>query len=579
MDIRAETREPRADEREAVEAALRAHGAAAPASGHEARERRHLLLPLLHALNDRRGWLSREALGHVARRLDVPPAEVFSVASFYHWFSLEERPLERLLVCDDIACRTQGASELFSRLEKRGVALEKSPCLGLCERAPAALYVRAGAKPECRVSAEREDAPARPSVPQAGAPGLELLARTGRGALLESYLATQGYQGLERALAIGPQAVRDEVTASKLVGRGGAAFSAGRKWAAVASQEARPHYVVCNADESEPGTFKDRILLEEDPFAVIEGMTIAALAVGAEKGYVYLRAEYPLAAERLGAALQEARRAGFLGSKIRGSALSFDIEVRRGAAAYICGEETALFASIEGYRGEPRSKPPFPVEKGLFAKPTAINNVETLANVPLILRKGGAAFAKTGTRESTGTKLFCVSGHVERPGLYEVPFGATLGELLALAGGVRGGGEPKAILLGGAAGVFVGPERLSMPLTFEATREQGATLGSGVVMVFDQKTDLADVLLRIAHFFKKESCGQCVPCRVGTERQEELLARLRSGRTPGTLEDERALLGELAQVMKDASICGLGQTASSAIATALARFPVFGEKK
>jgi NADH-quinone oxidoreductase subunit F len=588
MDLRIETKDPTPAEREAVDAALRAHGADTPASGHASRERRHLLLPLLHALQDRCGWLSKEGLGYVARRLDVAPAEVYSVASFYHWFSLEERAATIAHVCDDIACRSLGALELCSKLEAEGVPFERSPCLGLCERAPAALVVASGALPVSatvvdmkapKALADALKAPSlRPldtklSVPQAGSPGLELLARVGRTVSLENYLAFSGYEALKKALALGPEKICAEVTASRVLGRGGAAFPAGRKWTAVLRQKARPHYVVCNADESEPGTFKDRVLLEEDPFAVIEGLTIAGLATGSEKGFIYLRAEYPLALRRLEQALSDARRAGWLGVKIQGSDFSFDIEVRRGGAAYICGEETALFASIEGFRGEPRSKPPFPVEVGLFGKPTAINNVETLANVPIILRKGGALFAKTGTQESTGTKLFCVSGHVERPGLYEVPFGKTLEEVLELAGGVRDGRAAKAILLGGAAGVFVGPEKLSMPLTFEGTRAAGATLGSGVVMVFDDGTDLGDVLERIATFFKEESCGQCVPCRVGTERQEELVLRLGRGRPLGSLADEQVLLNDLGQCMKDASICGLGQTASSAIASALARFP------
>ncbi len=304
-------------------------------------------------------------------------------------------------------------------------------------------------------------------------------------------------------------------------------------------------------------------------------MTIGALATGCEKGYVYLRAEYPFAARRFEAALDAARKAGRLGKKILGSSLDFDVEIRRGAGAYICGEETALFASIEGFRGEPRSKPPFPVEVGLFGKPTVINNVETFANVPIILRKGGAVFAKTGTAESTGTKLFCVSGHVERPGLYEVPFGTTLEKLLALAGGVSGGRAMKAVLMGGAAGTFIGPERLDMPLTFEGTRAAGTTLGSGVVLVLDETADLGDILLRIAAFFRAESCGQCVPCRVGTMRQEELLLRVASERPIGSLASEKALLDELSQCMKDASICGLGQTASTAIVSAISRWNPF----
>jgi NADH-quinone oxidoreductase subunit F len=357
------------------------------------------------------------------------------------------------------------------------------------------------------------------------------------------------------------------------MGRGGAAFPTGRKWAAVAQQTPQPHYLVCNADESEPGTFKDRALLEGDPFATVEAMTIAAFATGASRGYIYIRGEYPEAEARVRGAIEAALAAGLLGEDIAGSGFAFDIEVRRGAGAYICGEETALFESIEGKRGEPRNKPPFPVEVGLFGKPTVVNNVETLANVPLILEMGGPAYAEIGTEGSTGTRLFCLSGHVERPGTYEVEFGATLRELIELAGGVAGGRGIRAILLGGAAGVFVGPDSLDLPLTFEATRAAGATLGSGVIMVFDETVDLVDTLRRIARFFRDESCGQCVPCRVGSVRQEELLARLAAAAQGGararSREDELVLLREIGQAMRDASICGLGQTASSAIESAL----------
>jgi NADH-quinone oxidoreductase subunit F len=343
---------------------------------------------------------------------------------------------------------------------------------------------------------------------------------------------------------MGPEAVIREVVASKLVGRGGAAFPMGKKWEAVARQPARPHYFVLNADESEPGTFKDRVLMEGDPFAVVEACAIAALATGSERGYIYVRGEYPLAASRLANALERSR--GLLGG--------FELEIRRGAGAYICGEETALFNSIEGFRGEPRQKPPFPVEAGLFGKPTAINNVETVVNVLDIVRGGGAAFP------AIETKLFCLSGAVARPGLYEVPMRTTLRELLATAGA----GELDAVLLGGAAGTFLTPEEFDVPLSFEGTRAIGASLGSGVVLAFASGTDWPATLLRIAAFFRDESCGQCVPCRVGTVRQEEAL---RHGADP-------VLLGEVGQVMRDASICGLGQTASSAILSALKKLPV-----
>jgi NADH-quinone oxidoreductase subunit F len=313
--------------------------------------------------------------------------------------------------------------------------------------------------------------------------------------------------------------------------------------------------------------------MESDPFSVIESLTIAGHATGCELGYIYIRGEYPLATERLEHALAEARRHGFLGDDVMGEGFAFDIELRRGAGAYICGEETALFNSIEGKRGEPRNKPPFPVQRGVFGKPTGINNVETLINVLEILRVGGAAYTAIGTEGSTGPRLFCVSGTVARPGLYEVESGATLREVLDLAGGILG--TPKAVLLGGAAGGFVTRDDLDVRLTFEDARAGGYTLGSGVVMAFNESVDLVDIVLRIARFFRDESCGQCVPCRVGTVRQEEALHRLVRGRELGSRAQELALIDEIAQVMRDASICGLGQTAASAVQSAVQRLRLF----
>jgi len=315
--------------------------------------------------------------------------------------------------------------------------------------------------------------------------------------------------------------------------------------------------------------------MEEDPFALVESMTIAGFATGCELGYLYVRGEYPMAFDRVEHAVDEARKAGLLGDNILGRGVRFDIEIRRGAGAYICGEETALFNSIEGYRGEPRNKPPFPVQSGLFGKPTVVNNVETLMNVPHILMMGGAEFAKIGTEQSTGTRLFCVSGCVVNPGLYETPFGITARELLDMAGGVLPDNQLQTVLLGGAAGVFIRPDELDMRLTFEDTRAAKATLGSGVFMVFDDTVDLQDILRRIASFFRDESCGQCVPCRVGTVRQEEALQRIAAKKTRGGLKGEIALLDEVGMAMKDASICGLGQTAYSAIESAIHRLGMY----
>ncbi|MBA2756468.1 MAG: NAD(P)H-dependent oxidoreductase subunit E [Chloroflexi bacterium] len=573
---------------------LDARDARASGGGHAARSQRDLLLPALHAVQDRIGWISQPALNYISRRLSVPPAEAYGVATFYALYATRPRPPVMAHVCDDIACRIAGAERICEDLTRTvgpegeaardgRVGWMRSPCLGLCDLAPAAMVTRAGDASNVSSSAPIDAAGIlarldgatldRPPLPvrQAGDPGLRLLRRVGvvDPRSLTAYRASGGYAALSGAIELGPEGVIAEVTAARLMGRGGAAFPTGRKWAAVAIQPAQPHYLVCNADESEPGTFKDRVLLEGDPFAIVEAMTIAAFATGASLGYLYLRGEYPEAAAAVRHAIDAARAAGLLGWNILGSDLTFDIELRRGAGAYICGEETALFESIEGKRGEPRNKPPFPVEVGLFGKPTVVNNVETLANIPLILELGGEAYAAIGTDGSTGPRLFCLSGHVERPGVYEVEFGATLGDLISLAGGVTGDRDIRAILLGGAAGVFVGPESLDLRLTFEATRAANATLGSGVIMVFDDTVDLVDTLRRIAQFFRDESCGQCVPCRVGSVRQEELLARLASGAPVRSREEELAMLGEIGQTMRDASICGLGQTASSAIESAL----------
>ncbi|MFL5575083.1 MAG: NAD(P)H-dependent oxidoreductase subunit E, partial [Gemmatimonadaceae bacterium] len=617
MDLRLLDAEPTDAERDAVDAALgpptsgwdggervAARDGRIALGGHAARQRRHLLLPALNAVQSRVGWISEGALNYVCARLDVPPAEAWGVATFYALLATTPRPRRVLHVCDDIACRSRGATALCAELERTagpphhhgpsgdharvdddGAVWLRSPCLGLCDQAPAALLTVAGEAPVERLFGGLTAARAaavlagdaagaeepRPPLPQLGDPSLRLLARVGvvDPESLDAYRASGGYEALRRAFELGPEGVIREVVDARLVGRGGAAFPTGRKWEAVARQPVRPHYLICNADESEPGTFKDRVLMEGDPFALVEAMTIAAYATGCEQGFVYVRGEYPLAIARLRNAIEQARARGLLGDDVMGQGARFDLEVRKGAGAYICGEETAIFNSIEGYRGEPRNKPPFPVQEGLFRRPTVVNNVETLANVPLIVLGGGPAFATTGTEQSTGPKLFCLSGSVRRPGVYEVPFGPTLRDLVELAGGVPEGRALQAVLLGGAAGSFLRPDELDVPLTFEGARSARASLGSGVVMLFDDSADLGDVLLRIAAFFRDESCGQCVPCRVGTVRQEEALHRIVRGRPRGSVADELALLDEIGLAMKDASICGLGQTAYGAVESAV----------
>ena len=565
------------------------------------------MLPALHAVQARIGWVSQGALNYISRCLTVPPAELWGVVTFYHLLSTKPRPPMVVHVCDDIACRAAGASAVCVELEKKaGPAYHtphgnhhaipdsgwmRSPCLGLCDQAPAAFMTAAGETPVERLFGSVDAAglakvlkgdlvpttAPRGRLPQAGDPGLRILRRVDviDPASLDEYRAHGGYEALRRALDIGPEDVIREVTDAKLLGRGGAAFPTGRKWDAVARQPVRPHHLVCNADESEPGTFKDRVVMEGDPFSVVEAMTIAGIATGCARGFIYLRGEYPLARERLQHAIDVARERGLLGSNVMGRGPAFDIEIRKGGGAYICGEETAIFNSVEGLRGEPRNKPPFPVQAGLFGKPTVVNNVETLVNVLEILRIGGAAYAAIGTKDSTGTRLFCLSGAIAKPGVYEVAFGVTLRQLIDLAGGLPPGRKLQAILLGGAAGVFMRPDELDMVLTFEGARAAQATLGSGVVMLFDDRVDMVDIVLRIAAFFRDESCGQCVPCRVGTVRQEEALHRLLHRQPRGGVKSELALLEEIGVAMKDASICGLGQTAYSAVESAVKRLRLF----
>jgi NADH-quinone oxidoreductase subunit F len=581
---------------------------------------------VLHAVQERAGWISPGALDYVSERLTVPPAEAFGVASFYAMFRTTPSPGAVVHICDDVACQVAGAEELCAEMTRRfgregteaslngtGVTWQRSPCLGKCDQGSAALIQQPGAAAPRRDFAPvtpdavwqalttgesaaevplgvlvpqlsnsgsprttvfpttgADSAPA-PSAPAPAGGRVSLLRRLGHvdPASLGSYRAAGGYEMLRRAIALGPQGVIREVRDAKLMGRGGAAFPTHIKWDAVAANPVRPKYVITNADESEPGTFKDRVLMEADPYALVEALTIMGYACGAEQGFIYIRGEYPTAEGRLAHAIRQARAHGFLGVDVMGEGFTFDIEVRRGAGAYIAGEETALINSLEGKRAEPRNKPPFPAQSGLFGKPTAVNNVETLLSVLEILRVGGPAYAAVGTPASTGTRLFCLSGSAAVPGLYEYDFGVTLRDVIDGAGGVAGGRPLQAVLLGGAAGVFVGPDALDMPLTFEGVRAAGATLGSGVVLVLDDTVSVPGLLRRITQFFRDESCGQCVPCRVGTVRQEELVARLAGGTPIGSVATELELLSDIGAVSRDASICGLGQTALSAVESAV----------
>jgi NADH-quinone oxidoreductase subunit F len=529
------------------------------------------LLPALHAAQKHYGWLPQEVAAGIAGALEVPLADVHGVIEFYSLFYNEPVGKRIIRVCTDVACALKGADGILHHLcahhgiqpgqttPDAATTIEHAPCLGLCEHAPAALL-----DDQAETNINLQEGSYELGIPSSRVYGTlrELTRNCGDGTTsLHSY---GEYSALRKAQSMQPTDVIAEIKNAGLVGRGGAAFPTGIKWEGAANAPGNEKYVISNADESEPGTFKDRILLLDDPHSTIEGMCIAAHAIGASKGYIYLRGEYPYIEPVLENALTEARGAGYLGGV-------FDIEIRLGAGAYICGEETALFESIEGKRGFPRVKPPFPTTYGLFGKPTVINNVETLCNVPLIILKGAVGYRQIGTEKSPGPKLFCISGDVLKPGLYEVPFGLTLRELLEMAGC----DSFQAVLFGGAAGAFATPDHLDVKMTFEDLRAAGLPLGSGVVMVFDETRDLRDTLSRLGRFFAHESCGKCYPCQLGTQRQMEILDRIAEGRMiAGDLER----LEDVGWTMTDSSLCGLGQTAASAVLSAMKQFPELFEE-
>jgi len=548
---------------------------------------RTMLLPALHYAQSLYGWLPAEVQEAVSRSLRVPLADIHGVIEFYTMFYNEPTAHRVVRVCEDPACSLAGAHQVMSAIERqlglapgetspdREVTLEQVPCLGMCELAPCALNGErpAGELRPADVPAFLRDDYPEPRARVYGEPLLKL-ARVGAvdPGSLSDYEAHGGFRVLRRAVELEPAALIEMADKSGILGRGGAMFPLGRKWYFTRGSAHQAKHIVVNADESEPGTFKDRVLMEEDPFSVIESATLAGFAVGAENGWIFVRGEYPRAFRRLQHAVEQARAAGYLGRNILGkSGFNFDIEVRLGAGAYICGEETALFEAIEGKRGFPRIKPPFPTTHGLFGQPTSINNVETLVAALTAIDVGLERWLSLGTPDSPGTKLFCLSGRVERPGLYELPFGLTIAELIELAGGVPGDKAIQAVLMGGAAGVFIGPDELDFPLTYSASRERGIPLGSGVVMVFDEDDDLRQALYELSRFFAHESCGKCYPCQLGTRRQMEILDHI--AHNGGPKNGDAVALQDIGLAMTQTSLCGLGQTAASAVLSALKRWP------
>ena len=541
---------------------------------------RSLLLPALLKAQEIFRHIPRDQAARIGKALKVPLADISGVIEFYTMLKTEPVGDPHYAVCTSPVCAAKSAEALYAQLEDNlpaGASAEKVACLGLCDHAPAALIndIQVG-----KASFDSLTSPAD-SVRSTLYGDIRMLTQWCNEEVehtLELFLDCGGFEGLQAALTKTPAEIIETVKASGLKGRGGAGFPTGIKWEGAAQAEGSPKYLVCNQDESEPGTFKDRALLLGDPFKIIEGLIIAAYAIGAEHGYFYIRGEYPLARAILEDAIRQAREGGYLGENILGKGFNFDIEVRSGAGAYICGEETALFESIEGKRGFPRIKPPFPTTHGLFGKPTVINNVETIVNIPLIFQIGVDEFRQMGSEAAPGPRLFSLSGDIQNAGVYEITTPITLRELIYdLAGGLPEDRQLQAVLLGGAAGKFIGPDELDLVLSEEAVREQGLSLGSGAVMVFDETQDLRLVLSSLADFFAHESCGKCYPCQLGTQRQAEIMARGLHGQL---LNDDLVRLKDVGWTMTDASLCGLGQTASLAILSALEQWPeLFTQKE
>jgi NADH-quinone oxidoreductase subunit F len=545
--------------------------------------RRDALLPILWEIQTALGHIDADAVQAVSHLLRVPVSDIYGVIGFYSLFYDAPTGETIIRVCIDPSCGAAGGDGVVHHLcERLGIhpgettpdgryTVEHTTCLGLCEHAPAALISQRGIGERSYAPVTETEAllngdhQTRAAV-LGGDPQMFLVGINGqRRQALEAY---GDYRALRRALFdLSPESVITEVEASGLVGRGGAGFPTGRKWRFTRAAPGQPHYVICNADESEPGTFKDRVLMEHRPHLLLEGMALSAYATGAQQCFLFIRGEYPEAAQAMSEAIAEAEAAGLLGAHVMGTDWACRIEIRRGGGAYICGEETALFEAIEGKRGFPRIKPPFPTTHGVFGKPTAINNVETLCSAPGIVLNGAAWYRQWGTDKSAGTKLVAVSGHVNRPGVYEIPFGVTLRELLEKhCEGVKG--NLQAVLMGGAAGTFLKPDKIDVRLTYEDLQAAGSTLGSGAIIVFNDMIDLRDVLRRLGRFFAHESCGKCFPCQLGTQRQMEILERL-----DHPLAGDQDRLRDIGLTMSQASLCGLGQTAAMAVLSALDQWP------
>jgi len=561
--------------------------------------KRSALVPMALYAQDLLGYVSDDLIAEIARRLDLVPLQVRETLAYYSMIRRKPAGKYHVQVCTNISCMLRGANRVYEFIQKKleignkqvttdGMfSLEEVECIGACTGAPAMQvnYDFYENLTQARVSQllNELDKGSRPavSVPTGGSvhprhpaevPVISRLFGVPDSHKLDVYLQNDGYKGLERALKeLTPEQVIEEVKKSSLRGRGGAGFPTGMKWSFVPKESAKPKYILCNADESEPGTCKDRPLMEMAPHQLIEGIIIAGRAVGAHTGYIYIRGEYRYLIEIVDAAIEEAYARGYLGRDILGSGFDFELTTHTGAGAYECGEESALMESLEGKRGYPRIRPPFPAVVGLYGSPTVINNVETLSAVPAILHRGGEWYAGLGSGKNGGTRLFCISGHVNRPGIYELPMGFNLKRMLEeVAGGIAGGKRLKAVIPGGSSCPLLTAEEIDLPMDFDSLAKAGSMLGSGGVVVIDEDTCMVDLARRIMHFYAHESCGWCIPCREGTDWLRKMLDRFHAG---GGRAEEIPLIGELAKNMLGKTFCPLGDAAALPTISIVKKWP------
>jgi NADH:ubiquinone oxidoreductase subunit F (NADH-binding)/NADH:ubiquinone oxidoreductase subunit E len=538
------------------------------------------ILEILSKLQGQRGKLEQSAITDVGRAIKIPPAKLYGIASFYSMLNLNEQAGNIIRVCDGPVCWLCGADKTRQVVEETLTGqldwkIERTSCLGLCDRAPAMLVNEQQAGP---FSPER---PADITQGWRGQPKDYTQPRKGETRVMmanagiidpdsiSSAVEHGAYLALKAALELNPEAILSEVEASGLSGRGGAGFPVGRKWRFVAQAKRTPKYIVCNADESEPLIFKDRVLIDTNPHQILEGIAVAGYACGAQEAYIYIRGEYINQAERLKRAILEAEQLGCLGSQIQGSDFSFHIHIHLGAGAYICGEETALIESLEGKRGEPRTRPPYPPTAGYHNLPTLVNNVESYAAVPPIILNGADWYRSLSGASIPGTKIYMLLGHIKHPGLFEAPFGLTLRQIIEDFGeGMQAGSTFNFALTGGAAGTIVSQTLLDIPIDY-ASAAKGVSLGAGAFLICDQRVSPVAFLRELLHFFAAESCGKCTPCRVGTYRAHEILSQMAAGEGKSGDVDE---LYALAEVMFDSSFCGLGQSVPIPMRSALSQF-------